>query len=110
LVPELDKRDFGLMRRTAIMALATLLMLTQSFAAAHYHPKDFRSNVSHAVQGGDVLCSLCLFQFHAPANAGAPPDFGRPLLSVSRLTPEARALLHALAIARVFSRGPPSSL
>jgi hypothetical protein len=110
-VPKLNKRDFfGLMRRAAIVGLALLLLGVQSFGAAHYHQKDFRDNVRHAVQGDDGLCSLCLFHFHAPANAGAPRDVRGPVLSVSRLTPEAKALLHALAISWVFSRGPPSLL
>ena len=109
-MPESNKGHFGLMHRAAVVALATLLMAAQSFATAHYHQKDFRDNVSHAVQVGDALCSLCLFHFHAPANAGAPPDVSGSLLSLSQLTPEAKALLHALAIARVFTRGPPSSI
>jgi hypothetical protein len=110
-VPKLNKRDFfGLMRRAAIVGLALLLLAAQSFGTAHYHQKDFRDSIRHAVQGGDALCSLCVFHFHAPANAGAPPDVGGPVLSISRLTPEAKALLHALTIAWVFSRGPPSSL
>jgi hypothetical protein len=91
------------------MALALLLLTAQSFATAHYHQKDFRDNLTHAVPGGDALCSLCLFHFHVPANASAPTDVGGPALAVSRLTPQAVARLHALAIARVFSRGPPFS-
>jgi hypothetical protein len=109
-VAESNNHDYGLMRRAAIVGLALLLMAAQSFAVAHYHQQDFRDNVSHAVQGGDALCSLCWFHFHAPANAATPPEVGRELFFVSRLTPGANAVVHALAIARVFSRGPPSSL
>jgi hypothetical protein len=105
-----SERDFGLIGRGVIMALAILLLAAQSFGTAHYHQKDFRDNLTQTVQGGDALCSLCLFHFHTPANAGAPPTIGAPALVVSRLTPQAMARLHALAIARVFSRGPPSSI
>lgn len=107
---ERSEHNPGLMRRSVIVALALMLLAAQSFGAAHYHQKDFRDNLTHAAQGGDGLCSLCLFHFHAPANAGAPPDVGGPSLAVSPLTPQAIAQLHALAIARVFSRGPPFSL
>ena len=103
-------RDLGIIGRGVITTLALLLLIAQSFGAAHYHQKDFRDNITHAAQGGDALCSLCLFHFHAPANATTPPAFGRPALAIASLTPQAQALLHALAIAQVFSRGPPSSL
>jgi hypothetical protein len=98
------------MRRGVILALALLMLAAQSFGTAHYHQKDFRDNLTHAAQGGDALCSLCLFHFHAPTNMGAPPDLGGLALVISRLTPQAIARLHALAIAQVFSRGPPFSL
>lgn len=104
-----SERDFGLAGRCVITTLALLLLVAQSFGTAHYHQKDFRDNITHAVQGGDALCSLCLFHFHAPANAVAPPAIGKPVLVVASLTPQAQALLHALAIAQVFSRGPPPS-
>ncbi|HUN57330.1 MAG TPA: hypothetical protein VMU41_04400 [Candidatus Binataceae bacterium] len=105
---ERSEHNLSLMRRSVIVTLALLLLAAQSFSTAHYHQKDFRDNFTHAVQGSDALCSLCLFHFHAPAQAAAPPDIGRPVLAVSRLTPQAIARLHALAIALVFSRGPPS--
>lgn len=110
MIIERNERDFGLIGRGAIMALALLLMAAQSFGAAHYHQKDFRDNLTQTAQGSDALCSLCLFHFHAPANAGAPPATGWPALVAERLTPQAQARLHALAIARVFSRGPPRSI
>jgi hypothetical protein len=91
------------------LALAALLLIAQTSATAHYHQKDFRDNLTHTVQGGDALCSLCLFHFHAPASAGALPKVGGPALAISRLTPQAIARLQALAIAQVFSRGPPFS-
>ena len=89
------------------MTLALMLLAAQSFSIAHYHQKDFRDNLTQTAQGGDALCSLCLFHFHAPANGGAPPATGGPTLAAERLTPQAQARLHALTIARVFSRGPP---
>jgi hypothetical protein len=107
---ERSRHDNGVIGRSAIMALALLLLAAQSFSAAHYHQKDFRDNLTHAAQDGDGLCSLCLFHFHAPASAGAPPVIVRPTLVVSPLTPQAMARLHALAIARVLSRGPPPLL
>jgi hypothetical protein len=110
MMSERSEHNPGLMRRGVIMTLALMLLAAQSFSIAHYHQKDFRDNLTHATQGSDALCSLCLFHFHAPANAGAPPDVGGPVLAVSRLTPQAVARLHALAIARVLSRGPPFSL
>ena len=109
-MPERSEHNTSLMRRGVILTLALLVLAAQSFGTAHYHQKDFRDNLTRAAQGGDALCSLCLFHFHAPANADAPPDFGVSAQSVSRLTPQAIAQLHALAIAQVFSRGPPVSL
>jgi len=107
---ERSHHDIGLIGRGIIIALGLLLLAAQSFSTAHYHQQDFRDNLTRTVQGGDALCSLCLFHFHAPANTGAPPVIVRPTLVVSPLTPQAMARLHALAIARVLSRGPPSSL
>lgn len=107
---ERSERNPGLMRRGVIITLALMLMAAQSFSTAHYHQKDFRDNLTRAAQGSDALCSLCLFHFHAPASAVAPPGTGEPARAVSRLTPQAIARLHALAIARVLSRGPPFSL
>jgi hypothetical protein len=107
---EQSKRDVGVLRRGVILALGVFLLIAQTSAIAHFHQKDFRTNIAHATQDGDALCSLCLFHFHAPASPGTPPDTGGPALAVSRLTPQAIARLHALAIARVFSRGPPFSL
>lgn len=92
------------------MTLVLLLLAAQSFSIAHYHQRDFRDNLTQGVQSGDALCALCLFHFHAPANAGAPPDVGGLALTVSRLTPHAFAPLNGLEISRVFSRGPPSLL
>jgi hypothetical protein len=107
---ERSQHNLGLMQRGVILTLALMLLAAQSFSIAHYHQKDFRDNLTRAAQGGDALCSLCLFHFHAPANAVATPGVGGPAVAVSRLTPQAIARLHALAIARVLSRGPPSSL
>jgi hypothetical protein len=107
---ERSEHNPSLMRRGVIITLALMLLAAQSFSTAHYHQKDFRDNLTHAAQGSDALCSLCLFHFHAPANAVAPPSVGGQALAVSRLTPQAKARLHALAIARVLSRGPPFSL
>jgi hypothetical protein len=107
---ERSERNFSLLRRGATLALLLLLLAAQSFGIAHYHQRDFRDNLTQAVQGSDALCALCLFHFHAPVNAGAPPDVGGLPLAVSRLTPHAIARLHALAISRAFSRGPPSLL
>jgi hypothetical protein len=92
------------------LALALLMLVAQSFSAAHYHQKDFRENLTQTVQGGEALCSLCLFHFKTPANVAVPPAIGGSALAVARLTPQALARLHALAIALVFSRGPPFSL
>lgn len=92
------------------MALVLLLLAAQSFGIAHYHQRDFRDNLAQGVQGNEVLCALCLFHFHAPANAGAPPDVGGLALVVSRLTPHEISSLHALDVSRIFSRGPPSLL
>jgi hypothetical protein len=106
---EQSERDVGVIRRGAILALGLFLLIAQASATAHFHQKDFRDNLTRTVQGGDALCSLCLFHFHAPANAGSPPIEGGYVPAVSRLTPQAVARLHALAIARVLSRGPPVS-
>jgi hypothetical protein len=107
---ERSEHSVGLMRRGVILALALLMLAAQSFGTAHYHQKDFRDNLTRAAQGGDPLCSLCLFHFHAPADVRAPSDLGGLARAVSLLTPQAIARLHALAIDQVFSRGPPFSL
>ena len=99
-----------MMQVIALALLALLLIAAQSFATAHFHQRDLRTNLTHSAQDSDSLCSLCLFHFHGPVSIATPPATAELVLVTSRLTPEAKALLHALAIARVLTRGPPPSL
>jgi hypothetical protein len=101
--------DRTLTRCGAIIVLAFLFLAAQSLGAAHYHQKDFRDSLTHAVQGSDGLCSLCLFHFHAPANPSAPPAFAGPALAIARLKPHVRPRLCLAAVALLFSRAPPFS-
>ena len=107
---ERSEREFSLMRRGATLALALLLLIAQASATAHFHQQDFRDNLTRSVQGGDALCSLCLFHFHASANQGTPPLKVAPLVAIGRSVHLERVRLHAPAIALLFSRAPPLAL
>jgi hypothetical protein len=107
---ERSEREFSLLRRGATLALALLLLIAQASATAHFHQRDFRDNLTQSVQGGDALCSLCLFHFHASANPGTPPVKVAALVAVGRAVHLERVRLHAPAIALLFSRAPPLAL
>jgi hypothetical protein len=104
---ERTNSDSNPLRRGFCLALALLLLVAQSAAAAHYHQKNFRDNFTHSVKGDDALCSLCLFRFHAPANPGTPPSNAAPAVFIWRLTPWTFAPLRAAAFILLFSRAPP---
>ena len=104
---EWKKGNSHSLRCGATWALALVLALAQSFAAAHYHQKDFRDNFTQSVQGNDALCSLCLFHFHAPANPGAPASDTPRAVVVWRITLPSFVRLHAPAVTFLFSRAPP---
>jgi hypothetical protein len=110
MITQRSNRDFGLIGRGVIMALAFLLLAAQSFGTAHYHQKDFRDNLTQSVQGGDALCSLCLFHFHAPANPGTPSEVVTPARLIARVTRPAQIRLCTVAIPILPSRAPPRSL
>jgi hypothetical protein len=101
--------DSNPFRRGATLALALLLLIAQSVAAAHYHQKDFRDRYTQSVQSDDGLCSLCLFHLNARGNLGAAPSTAAPAVAVWRLTRRARVRLHAAAVALLFSRAPPTA-
>jgi|SRR5271156_336377 len=107
---ERNNRNSHLMRRGATLALALFLLFAQSLAGSHFHQKDFRDNLTQNVQGGDAICSLCLFHFHAPVNAGAAPASAVPCLAAGRMSCADRAPLHAIAASQLWARGPPAYL
>jgi hypothetical protein len=102
-------RDSSRLRCGANLAIALLLLIAQSAAAAHYHQKDFRHNYAQSLQGDDGLCSLCLFHYHAPANPGTPHSSGAPTVAVWRLTARVLVRLHAAPAVLFFSRAPPTN-
>jgi len=106
---ERTNRNSRRFRRSAALALALLLLIAQSVAAAHNHQKDFGDHYTQSVQGDDALCSLCLFHFHAPGNLGAPPSSAARAVAVWRLTLQACVRLHTATVGLLFSRAPPTA-
>jgi hypothetical protein len=104
---ERTNRDSSRLRCGANLAIALLLLIAQSAAAAHYHQKDFRHNYEQSVQGDDGLCSLCLFHCHAPANPGTPLSSAAPTVAIGRLTARVLVRLYAAPAVFLFSRAPP---
>lgn len=105
---ERSEHDFSLLRRAATLALALTLLIAQTCATAHFHQKDFRDNITQGVQGNDGLCSLCLFHFHAPAQAAAPTNGAVPTIVEWRLLRAAGVRPRSPSFALAFSRGPPT--
>ena len=105
-----SNHGFSLLRSGAVLALTLILLIAQSLATAHYHQKEFRTNLAQSVQGNDALCALCLFRSHAPASPGVPHASAAPVAAIWRLTPQARMRLHGPPAALIFSRAPPASL
>jgi hypothetical protein len=105
---ERTNRDSNRLRCGANLAIALLLLIAQSVAAAHYHRKDFRHSYAQSVQGDDGLCSLCLFHYHAPANPGTPLSSGAPIVAIERLTAPVLVRLYEGPAIFLFSRAPPT--
>jgi hypothetical protein len=104
---ERTNRDSSRLRCGANLAIALLLLIAQSVAAAHYHQQGFRHNYAQSLQGDDGLCSLCLFHYHAPANPGTPHLGAAPTLAVGRLAARVLVRLYAAPAVFLFSRAPP---
>src|ERR1700722_5929471 len=60
--------------RTIAGLVAAILLLAQSFGAAHLHPPPSQNKyLTSAAVSVDGLCALCLVRFHSPAAFVAPP-------------------------------------
>lgn len=70
------ERPSSTRQRRLTTALATVLVIAQSLAVAHFHPK--QSNAIHNSTGAtlveDGLCTLCLFHQYSPGASSAAPS------------------------------------
>jgi hypothetical protein len=68
--------------RKAANVLATILLVAQCLAVAHYHPRQSNSlRCSAAASPSDGLCALCLFHQYSPTLSAAAPFPFSPTVS-----------------------------
>lgn len=99
-------------RRVIAIGAATLLLLIQSFAAAHYHQNDSRRGLTQQtrVADSDALCAVCAFHFHSPTNPNAGPAMPGAVVTQYRVPTASAGDLVAAFVARAASRAPPLSV
>jgi hypothetical protein len=105
------KRGSPRYRRAAVIAIAALLLLVQSFATAHYHQDDPRWGITHNTRAADTdaLCAVCAFYLHFSTNpvpVGAPP--GAAIVEY-RIAVDVADSLPTSLVSRPSSRAPPVS-
>ncbi len=98
-------------KRGVAALLAAILLLTQSLAAAHFHPLPTRQKyaANAVVNAEDGLCAVCLFRIHSPTVAAVTPSMTAPglLERVEFVAPESR--LCSSYDSHLFGRAPPAS-
>jgi hypothetical protein len=105
------KRGSPRYRCAALIAIAALLLLVQSFAAAHYHQDDPRWGITHNTRAAetDALCAVCAFYLHFSTNpvpVAAPP--GAAIVEY-RIAIDVADSLPTSLVSRPSSRAPPVS-
>jgi hypothetical protein len=91
--------------------VAVILLLAQSFGAAHLHPLASQQKyVTSAAVSVDGLCALCLVRFHSPAAFIAPPHPTAPALSELTALRAASTSPRFAYRSHLFGRAPPASV
>lgn len=98
-------------RGVAAFAIA-ILLLVQSFGAAHYHslPAGPDCSIFAVASADNGLCAICLFRIHCPTVFIATPSLNAPILaelvrfSATQSEPRSSYLSH------LFGRAPPASV
>jgi hypothetical protein len=96
--------------RWSVLLAAVLLLLEQSAAASHYHPRPATAHPSLAavISAETGPCALCLLACHLPGNFSTAPAVAQPLPALD--TAPAASPDRALATGRspAQTRAPPS--
>jgi hypothetical protein len=97
--------------RNRTVALAAVVLMAQSLAVSHYHPREAVSRFAASVTTtyDDGLCGLCLFQQHSPSMSGAALFLVAPTL-IERIALYAAQSWPLYSFSSYLSgRSPPAS-
>lgn len=98
-------------KRSAAGLTVAILLLVQSFGAAHFHPlPSQRKYVANAAVSVDGLCALCLVRFHSQAAFVVTPHPTAPALAQLTERSATRTAVHSSNCSHLFGRAPPASI
>jgi hypothetical protein len=99
-------------KRGVAALVAAILLLSQSLAAAHFHPlptaQKYAANA--VVSADDGPCAVCLFCLHSPTVSAVTPSVTAPTPFAQRDQIVTESRLHSSYDSHLFGRAPPASL